>query len=78
MESETHGSWPGLRDYRIKASEETVAKSLVGDYRPEHIFTLRQSLDAWLTGSTRDARRAGTKHVARRDSTPVRLLFILH
>ena len=37
----------GLRDYRIKASEETVAKSLVGDYRPEHLFTLRQSLDAW-------------------------------
>jgi transposase len=37
----------GLRDYRIKASEETVAKSLVGDYRPEHLFTLGQSLDAW-------------------------------
>jgi transposase len=36
-----------LRDYRIKASEETVAKSLVGDYRPEHLFTLRQSLEAW-------------------------------
>jgi transposase len=36
-----------LRDYRIKATEETVAKSLVGDYRPEHLFTLRQSLDAW-------------------------------
>jgi transposase len=36
-----------LRDYRIKASEETVAKSLVGDYRPEHLFTLRQSLQAW-------------------------------
>ena len=36
-----------LRDYRIKATEETVAKSLVGDYRPEHLFTLRQSLEAW-------------------------------
>ena len=23
-----------LRDYRIKATEETVVKSLVGDYRP--------------------------------------------
>lgn len=33
-----------LRDYRIKASLETVTKSLVGDYRPEHIFTLKQSL----------------------------------
>ena len=33
-----------LRDRRIKASAETVAKSLVGDYRPEHLFTLGQSL----------------------------------
>jgi transposase len=33
-----------LRDYRIKVSIETVTKSLVGDYRPEHIFTLKQSL----------------------------------
>lgn len=33
-----------LRNHRIKASEEVIAKSLVGDYRPEHIFTLRQSL----------------------------------
>jgi transposase len=36
-----------LRDYRIKASLETVIKSLVGDYRPEHIFTLKQSLIAY-------------------------------
>lgn len=36
-----------LRDYRIKASPETVTKSLVGDYRPEHIFTLKQSLTAY-------------------------------
>jgi len=35
------------RDYRIKASAETVTKSLVGDYRPEHIFTLKQSLTAY-------------------------------
>lgn len=33
-----------LRDHRIKASIETVTKSLVGDYRLEHIFTLKQSL----------------------------------
>jgi transposase len=38
-----------LRDGRIKASEEVIAKSLVGDYRPEHLFTLRQSLDAYRT-----------------------------
>jgi transposase len=36
-----------LRDYRIKASIETVTKSLVGDYRREHIFTLNQSLTAY-------------------------------
>lgn len=36
-----------LRDRHIQASAETVAKSLVGDYRPEHLFTLRQSLAAY-------------------------------
>src|SRR5438094_5387923 len=36
-----------LRDSRIKASIETVTKSLVGDYRREHIFTLKQSLTAY-------------------------------
>lgn len=36
-----------LRDYRIKASGETVTKSLVGDYRAEHIFTLKQSRTAY-------------------------------
>ena len=36
-----------LRDHRIKASIDTVTKSLVGDYRPEHIFTLQQSLTAY-------------------------------
>ena len=33
-----------LRDPRIRASPETIAKSLVGDYRKEHLFTLRQSV----------------------------------
>src|SRR5207247_10100278 len=36
-----------LRDHRIKASIDTVTKSLVGDYRREHIFTLKQSLTAY-------------------------------
>jgi transposase len=36
-----------LRDYRIKASEKIVTKSLVGTYRREHIFTLRQSRTAY-------------------------------
>jgi transposase len=36
-----------LRDPRIKATPDTIAKSLVGDYRREHLFTLRQSLEAY-------------------------------
>ena len=36
-----------LRGERIKASEAVIAKSLVGDYRHEHLFTLRQSLEAY-------------------------------
>ena len=36
-----------LRDGRIKATADTIAKSLVGDYRREHLFTLRQSLTAF-------------------------------
>jgi transposase len=36
-----------LRDPRVKASEETVAKALVGDWRAEHLFTLRQAREAY-------------------------------
>jgi transposase len=36
-----------LRGERIKASEAVIAKSLVGDYRHEHVFTLKQSLEAY-------------------------------
>jgi transposase len=36
-----------LRDPRVKANPETIVKSLVGDYRREHLFTLRQSLEAY-------------------------------
>ena len=32
-----------LRDPHIKASEETIRKSLVGNWRGEHLFTLEQS-----------------------------------
>lgn len=34
-------------DPRIKASEKTVAEALTGDYRPEHLFTLKQSREAY-------------------------------
>ena len=33
-----------LCNWRVRSSRETVAKSLEGDYRPEHLFALRQSL----------------------------------
>lgn len=33
-----------MRDRRTQASEETIAKALEGDYRPEHVFALQQSL----------------------------------
>ena len=33
-----------LRDRRVQAPAETIARALVGDYRPEHLFTLKQSL----------------------------------
>ena len=37
----------GLRDYRCQKSEAQIAKALYGDWREEHLFTLRQSLEAW-------------------------------
>jgi transposase len=36
-----------LRDPRIRADRKTIVKSLIGDYRQEHLFTLRQSLDLY-------------------------------
>ncbi len=33
-----------LCNWRVRSPRETVAKSLEGDYRPEHLFALRQSL----------------------------------
>ena len=41
-----------LRHERIKASEEVIAKSLIGDYRAEHLFTLRQSVRAYRSYQT--------------------------
>lgn len=38
-----------LRDPHVKASEETIRKSLVGNWRAEHLFTLRQSRDLYRT-----------------------------
>ena len=36
-----------LKDRRIKASKKTIAKSLTGDYRREHLFTLKQALQSY-------------------------------
>ena len=38
-----------LRDSRIKADAETIRKSLVGNWRLEHLFTLRQSRELYRT-----------------------------
>jgi transposase len=38
-----------LRDPRVKADEETIRKSLVGNWKPEHLFTLRQSRELFRT-----------------------------
>ena len=37
----------GLKDRRIKAKKKTLVKSLTGDYRREHIFTLKQALQSY-------------------------------
>jgi transposase len=36
-----------LRNFRCKKSEAEIAAALRGDWRPEHLFTLRQSFEAW-------------------------------
>ncbi|MFQ5932965.1 MAG: IS110 family transposase, partial [Nitrospiraceae bacterium] len=36
-----------LKDPRIKSSADRIAKALDGDYRPEHLFALRQSVETY-------------------------------
>lgn len=36
-----------LKDHRIKASRDVIAKSLHGDWRAEHLFVLRQAYELW-------------------------------
>ena len=36
-----------MRDYRIKSSCETIAKSLKGNWRKEHLFTLKQEVELY-------------------------------
>ena len=52
-----------LKDRRIKASSDLITRSLVGDWRAEHLFALRQALATWrhyqqlITDATRRRRR---------------------
>jgi len=43
------GTLAKFRDPRIKATEETIRKSLVGNWRREHLFTLKQSRELYRT-----------------------------
>lgn len=36
-----------LKDHRIKASRDTLARSLQGDWREEHLFVMQQALSTW-------------------------------
>jgi transposase len=36
-----------MRDIRCKASAETIEAALIGNYLPEHLLALRQSLDLY-------------------------------
>jgi transposase len=38
-----------LVDRRVRASSRTIQKALQGDYRPEHLFVLRQAFDLYHT-----------------------------
>jgi transposase len=38
-----------LRDPHVKAHAETIRRSLVGNWRPEHLFTLKQSRGLYRT-----------------------------
>src|SRR6266480_4720871 len=43
------------RDPRCRNSTETIAKSLVGNYRPEHLFALRQAVELYEIYQTKIA-----------------------
>jgi transposase len=36
-----------MKDYRVKSSANTISKSLQGDYREEHLFVLKQSVELY-------------------------------
>jgi transposase len=56
------------RDERCQSSEETIAKSLVGNYREEHLFALRQAISLYETfqEKERECEEALMRYVASR------------
>ena len=54
-----------LKDHRIQASTDTIAKSLRGDWRPEHLFVLAQVYASWQHQQT---------HISAVDAEIARLL----
>jgi transposase len=45
----------GFRDRRCHASEDTIREALIGNYRPEHVFALRQALELYDVHQTKIA-----------------------
>jgi transposase len=40
-------------DVRVRASQETIQKALVGDYRPEHLFVLKSAFELYAAYETK-------------------------
>jgi hypothetical protein len=61
-----------LKDPRVKSSTERIAKALQGDYRSEHLFTLRQELDVYrfYRDKIGECDRQISEHLASLDSHP--------
>jgi transposase len=64
-----------LCNWRVRSSRDTVAKSLEGDYRPEHLFALRQSLVGFrfyqrLISEVDQELEAAMRHLPRADGAP--------
>jgi transposase len=59
-----------MRDPRVKNSPETIAKALEGDYRQEHVFALKQAVEAYeiYQSQIRDCDREIEAHLAKLDS----------
>lgn len=71
-----------LRDARCSESEETIREALTGNFRPEHVFALRQALELYDfhqakiaecdTEIERVTRALSTERPAPRDPLPAR------